>query len=487
MFTKRLLRLMALIAFLFVMHSDVNTQSARLIQGSDLQWVGAIRMPSETDSGMLGLAARWVGDQLRFFSVDKDGLLWEFDYPGYGNYDFYNRSSDGTALAGEVFKNNWGDFTGRFASDVHILDSFGNPPGEDNNYLPNQGLFWSPTHQVLYWGYESSYNTGTIPWDPSVGFTEVPEDVTQSLTVHGPWWFADALGGAQASGHFCEVPARILADNPVLNNFPICVGTTGQTGAAKSSSNGPSLYSIQADLRFTPPWDVATSGSVPTIPFIGFSSGLNQTAADRGERDGCYLGHGDQYVQPTDATQGSWNELDGSNGGGNQSGSTMLWIDTPTRHGVLFFATMAQGDVWYGSGQDFGQPPPESGGPSGNPFSPGDTSHGPQGIGYKSTVFIYDPAALLQVANGFDQPNQPRISDMRTLGTYNLQPMPDGIPQGDGDGQHGINQIAFAGGTQPRHVGAYYDPTLNLIFVLTNQADYYDGAWHDVINVFALN
>src|SRR5262249_40500202 len=132
------------------------SSEARLIRGSDLDWLGVFALPHADDpiarNSVLGifLSGRSRDDcrrsPLSFFVLDSQGNLIEVSYPGYGPVIDPPRAF---ALR------NWGDITtttGQAPSTSHMVDYLNRSyDAAAFNFLDILAAYWhEPTHQ-LFW------------------------------------------------------------------------------------------------------------------------------------------------------------------------------------------------------------------------------------------------------------------------------------------------------------------------------------------------
>jgi hypothetical protein len=192
------------------------------------------------------------------------------------------------------------------------------------------------------------YNGAGDDWE-SQGFVDAG-------VVHGPWRVdGDHAHHQRVGGYMSPAPAALRQEA-----WTYLAGLEGTSGAALGRW-GPNLFAIRND------GDVPDGDALP-------SSAL--------------LCHPEESLQPA----GWWI---------GDKVSAVLWIETPTKHGVLVLLRQKRGATWYG--------PPEDGG---DPYGGGKGYHAE---GYALLAWIYDPADLLAVHRGERDPWTPRPVEERVL------------------------------------------------------------------------
>jgi hypothetical protein len=443
--------------------SNSVAQTRQLVQGRDLQWLGVFRAPVAVGGfGNGGLAARRVGDDLRFFTFDKNWNVWEFNYPGYGRAvaTAPRAGTDGPS----PFLHNWGDVT-----DGHIVDVVGRPPGPQNNNLSVNGLYWYAPGPWLYWTYHDAYNVA-LRQDPDIGLTVLNADFTSKS--YGPWQLDI---GPQATHAYVVEPPLAFRAQYLGGQYPVAVGSTGISSGASASSWGPALFALpSAPAPSTPPFQRVSPGTISTRTLVRYNTSLINDPTESAPRDGRYVAHGRPDTPPRDDQHGTWTQIDGSDGAGPTASSTAVWIDTPTRYGVIFFTYWASGTIsqpahiWYGSGLNCGHgfaDPSAAWNQGPHRASPG----GPAAIAQRPIAYIYDPTELGKVASRSIQPHRAGIAEMFDLTSTSMIVA---------DQQVGL----------PYMTGAYFDPATNLLFVEAHAAEVYSAyETLPVVNVFRVN
>ncbi len=285
-----------------------------VLQESDLRYIGAFRMPSAIGAGDPpwgnGLAHRYVGGQLRFFSKahgnPPPARIYEVAAP--------NLAEDPAAAPTAQLVRVWGDIVGP--------DSHGH----------TWGLFWDEQDRRLYWANGNSYNT-TSPFDPSIGYCTL-NDSTGTFTRAGVWGF---------NGRSCKMAMGGLAAIPQWFSDAYCTGQrlgAGFGGYFSIAATGP--VSMGPALAAFDPQELASTPSresVPNTPLVGYPfNATPYTQPHRAHRDTDYRTEFDGW-NPRDGV-GHWSWTDYIWQGG-------VWVDTPEKTGLLFFPTLGNGRTWY--------------------------------------------------------------------------------------------------------------------------------------------
>ncbi|MDX2004368.1 MAG: hypothetical protein SFU83_03745 [Meiothermus sp.] len=307
---------------------------------SDFEYIGSFAPPKaavpnseggrwSTAYGFGGLALRRVGGRLHFFAsthVYSGGQVYEMAFPGLSKVS-------GQWPSAPVVRE-WGDvFGGR---KVLLTSSDQSPCGGRDGGLANgawtHGLFWDQGRGGLYWSYGSPYN-GAGCNHPALGFSRLgaggssaqgPWSVRAGPGVHAqmvrggvlriPGWFAQAYTGGRSLG----------------------LGFGGYYSIIAQGSQGPSLFAAHdPDPR---------SPLLETLPLLSFPQGRKST-------------RNPDYVLSRDAaggTQPSWDKNPQAGRGFWTAADTLegaaAWIDTPQKHGLIFFPRLGHGRIGYEGG-----------------------------------------------------------------------------------------------------------------------------------------
>jgi hypothetical protein len=281
-----------------------------VLTAQDFVYRGAFQMPTAVGSGDppwgTGLAHRYVNGELRYFAKAHPSTVYEVAAPSL--------TADPRRASPAKLVRTWGDIVGP--------DSYGS----------SLGLYWDEPDHRLYWSAGSSYNT-SAPRDPSIGFCTL-DDRTGASQRAGIWGFVDrsckmALGGVTPIPRWFSdacCPGRRLGAG-FGGSFAILA-----TGPA---SMGPALTAFD-------PRDLATvpsRRSVENTPLVGYPFNANpDTPPDRAHRDTDYRTDFDGWNPKGGVGYWSWSDYLWQGG---------VWVDTPTKTGLLFCPTMSNGRTWY--------------------------------------------------------------------------------------------------------------------------------------------
>ncbi|MEI8082631.1 MAG: hypothetical protein WCI74_12375, partial [Actinomycetes bacterium] len=372
--------------------------SKTVVRDADFEYLGAFAMPVEVGCGgwqsyypSAGLAVRRVDGQLRFLSgahVYSGGLIYETNYPGLSQ-------TTGSWPEATVVGQPCDIYGGR-----KRLGADPEPFGfEDETH----GLFWDDRTNRLYWSFGHYYN-GDRSNDNVLGYSTLGADGA----AYGPWRSVDGnvTHSQRVRGGALAIPDAFA--NTYLGGRSLGIGFGGYYSIIGPGSMGPTLYAINQ-----PSGDGGTFDPMVLIEHPADFS-LAQNWAVRPTN--YWIDSIDWALGPT-ADRGYWAPAD-------WIGGAAVWIDEPTKHGLLYFAELGLGRIAYEFGTITTQ-------------------------GTAPYWYIYDPANIAEVALGTRRPDAvipTEVAPHRYPAT--------GTPQ---DSKSGAMQ---------RVTGAAYDKTSHTLFVL---------------------
>ena len=283
-----------------------------LFTPQDFTYLGAFRFPDST-YGARGLSVRYVNGQFRLLFGAYQVKEWTV--PTLKTTGPYNQA---TAVK------DWGDVTKGIAT-------------AGPKTLRANGILWDEIDQRLYWTYEDDYNTrNQADPDPSLGYSTLNAD--GSVTAYGPWKFP-GRGPKMTNFGVTHLPAWFAAQ--YTNGKRLGIGSGGYrsiliTGPA---SHGPATCAID-------PPTAAPRAGIPWTPLVGYPAQGNPpyTTPDRCHRaDLNYVDDHDHWNPRNGIGYFGWS--DGGNGAA--FGFPCVWIDTPTKSGLLYFTLMGNGRQYY--------------------------------------------------------------------------------------------------------------------------------------------
>lgn len=319
-----------------------------VLTAADFSFVGAFRLPFNVngqDAGYgRGLAHRYVNGELRFLTMTLPNNVYEVAFPGTTLNAPYPLAQ-----------------TARYWGDVYHgkrqLD--GGASRESGVW----GLYWDAPDHRLYWSYGDGYNAVSAN-DPSIGYSTL-NDQNGTSQAAGAWRFA-GRGCKATMGGITPIP-RWFAD-------AYCGGRrlgAGFGGYFSIVGVGPAHLG-PALCAFAPP-DLAINPNLSTLAFndlVGYPFNLTPyTAPDRCHRDTDYTNEFDGWNPRDGVGYFSWTDY---------IWQGAVWIDTPTKHGLVYFPTLGNGRTWYQN----------------STLNATRASH---------WWFVYDPADLARVAQGQKQ------------------------------------------------------------------------------------
>lgn len=361
-----------------------------VLSPADITYKGLFKLPLPSSAFSFsrgGMTARTVNGQLRFLINGEWRVepVIEVSYPGFG-------SNLANAPRATLIRN-WGDvYGGR-----RLV-------GDPNEWGLTWGLKWY--EGLLYWSYVTGYEGNN--WNPALGASFL-NDSTGASTAFGPW--RATVHSGLFNAHMTEIPTAFRTEHKVgaLAHIPSVHG--GQS----SSPWGCTAWAFDPPNTSTPPdpnglWGSSAqkvrSITAKALSFHGIDHpqtrtvnfkvcGWNSSPAT-GSPD--YSGSLSSWVKPANPV---W-------GGGHGIPSldwvdTGVWIDLPTKHGMLMMGQMAdtipgfaypngetQAHHWYG--RDIC--------PHGQDAKPVYQATGPGTGTLVNTGWIYDPADYGRVLRG---------------------------------------------------------------------------------------
>jgi len=338
-----------------------------VIRFEDFEYLGAFAPPKEaipnpsggkwsTGFASGGLAMRGVGSQKRFFAtthVYSGGLVYEMSFPGLSKTAPYPQA---TVLR------EWGDiYAGRKVT--HEGNNLGGG-------TLTHALYWDAKLGRLYWSYGHWYNVVQAN-NPVLGYTTFSE--TQA-TARGPW--KSAAGSAHSQrirGGVLRIPDWFA--ERYTGGKTLGVGFGGYWSGVANASQGPALYATDHPSQ--------EGLDLQTRTLLSFSDGNGCGTITRENVRRCKAVRNPDYYRSSQGAvgwdtdpidgQGYWTAADTIEG-------AAVWIDTPKRHGLIFFPTLGQGAICYCAGAITAER-------------------------YSSWWYIYNPADLAKVAQGTLQPS----------------------------------------------------------------------------------
>lgn len=384
---------------------------------ADFDYLGAFRLPEEacgwtTAYGSSGIAIRRVGPDLRFFAavhVYSGGLVYEVGYPGIGTDP---RTWPTAAIETEPCD----VYGGR----KHLGGT--SEPFDGSSWT--HGLFFDDASHRLYWSFGDVYNADASN-DHFLGATVFSGgNPAHSL---GPWTTSDPENAhaQRVRGGVLRIP-QWFADN-YTGGRVLGIGFGGYYSIIGPGSMGPTLFAMAepgeeervdpvALLAHPVPLDQSDRWAVrPTNYSIAANLDWGRGPDSRG------------YWAPGDTVEGA-----------------AVWIDEPSRHGLLYFAELNTGRIAY----EFG---------------------GLQADGHRPYWYVYDPKDLAEVASGRREPWQ--------VGPADVTPVEYPAT--------GESQDASTGAAR-RVAGAAYDRASHTLFVEVLNGFQGDGEQFPLIHAYRL-
>jgi hypothetical protein len=299
------------------------------------------------------------------------------------------------------------------------------------NFDPNGwvvgGIWWDEAQQVLWYTVYPFYDPGVFRF---LGATRLNDNGT--TTKFGMWHYISS-----ASQSYKQVCKWIL---------PIPASAQAAAGG-RTMAIGADVMSVGANANWGPGLIAMTLPALASTSAVPIGTNLmayNSTLAATPEEYYCkrepdyseYI-ESDSIVAPSGG-QGYWALSMDAVG-------AYVWVETPTKHGIVVLGRRASGRLWYGS------PDPDG---DGDPFDSLQSESGFHAEFWGASGWVFDPEDLKQVAQGQMQPY-----DVEFQSRFNWKALWPNIPDDPGNPPGPVFH-APAGAV---HGGAY-DPLTQQIF-----------------------
>jgi len=405
-----LLALVAIIGGLSV--RQTSGAGKTLITINDLQWQGAYGFPAvgsataggpgTTSYASGALAVRYVNGQRRFLMptfTNADlgtgqlfGDLVEWQAPSDSPYAASNASQAPKLLETRRWKN----WTLLASSPAWQEPASGVRVG---------GLLWDEENGVLWYQLYGYYSGKNHPLMGATQLLDTPAADSYRAVgrQYGPWWYRSNdlsdrtnLYWKAVCNWIVKVPDSSVAD--LRGSTVLLGGTVGAVGGA--GNLGPGFRGIPRLPALTDPPNSTIAMGVRLADYTN-ESPMRPSSA---HREANYRFDG----VPQTATQSGLFPPNGSTGYWQMSldqVNSFIWVDTPTKEGILMFGRQSVGLNWYGFNPR-----------SATPSWPGGTSDAvdptrqlPDANGYGSTswrgaLYVFDPAQVREVGRGTRSP-----------------------------------------------------------------------------------
>jgi hypothetical protein len=325
----------------------VTTQTASgaktLLKQTDLTFLGGFKIPSPGPSGG---AAEW-GKCLtirngKICTISLDHTFDEWNIPttlGQTNATFPNASP--ARGWGNVFRVRWTTQYGGDSGFVH-------------------GMYWDPIGQRLYWNYGDTYKAN-LNLDPSLGYTTF-NDAAGTFSSVNCWQVGH--NSKMTMGGVLPIPDWWSQLHTPGKRLAAGFGGYESIVATGPASMGLALFAFDpAALASTPSHGMIPHTTMVMYPYnVGCGGRMQRDTDYHTEFDSCNPSGGIGYNTWVDII---WQDA--------------VWIDTPTKTGVLLCHVEGNGRVWYQTS----------------------TGHAERGSHW---FRVYDPADLADVVHGVKQP-----------------------------------------------------------------------------------
>jgi HYR domain len=285
-----------------------------LISSGDFTFLGAFKVPSSAGGGDAAwgrtLALRTVNGQTKLLSMTAQQGVFEINIPSpLGS----NPANFPVATLGRF----WGDvFEARHTVQYGLASGF------------VYGLYWDDVDNRLYWNYGDIYKANTNP-DSSIGYSTL-NDADGSHVSVGSWQVGD--NSKMTMGGVLPVPS--WWSNLYAPGRRLAAGFGGYQSvvATGPASMGLALFGFDpAQLGATP-----LHGKVPSRTLVMYP--YTQGCQARMARDVDYTTQFDACNPANGAGFNTWVD---------DMWQGAVWIDTPTKTGILVTHVEGNGQVWY--------------------------------------------------------------------------------------------------------------------------------------------
>jgi hypothetical protein len=296
-----------------------STGSKAVLTKNDLTYLGMFQMPTSVNGNSTmfneGVAFRRVGGQKRLLAAAN---LYEVAVPQESIAGPYNTAAL-VHFWGGLAQSSW--YWGQI-----------------------RGLYWDETDKRIYQVMGDYYNQP--PADQRVVFYATLNETTGVPTVYGPWGLTNQ-SFKMSMGGVTGIPQWFA--NTYLGGKRIGLGFGGPYSTLTNgpASMGPALTAIAAPPTTTPQFSRLNDTRLLAYPFSNTTPEYSRPY--RSERTPDY------NLKPSYKPPSMW--FDGGawspkTGVGYWQGVDYIeaagcWIDTTTKHGVLFAPVVGTGDMWY--------------------------------------------------------------------------------------------------------------------------------------------
>lgn len=291
----------------------------QVLRAEDFEYVGSFGVPRQVqgagaDWSESGLALRKTkeGEKRLFLNyTHPTQTLFEVSIPRPAKLETGNPSTLPVAEVRKV----WGPV------EIRIPRS-----GDTDRLRPNGGFWWEEGSRTLYWTSYHGYRAGDLL--PVLGLSRLGED--GRLVSSGPWSIPSPESSHYKAywGGVTRLPRGFAARH--TNGKTLALGFGGYYSICGPCSRGPALAAI--------------ANPDPSSPAVDLAEMLAYAGGARAPRDGDYFSAncGFWNEPPDGPSKGSWTFDDLSRSG--------VFVDSPRKHGVIFFVRLATGRLGYDYG-----------------------------------------------------------------------------------------------------------------------------------------
>lgn len=442
----------------------IRESGKALLTRKDLTYLGCMATFASSDFIYSGLAGRTVNGQTSLFL--SGGLLFGAGSEIIEMGDTGVYSKDYRTAPQMPRLRYWGDvYQGKRQS--WVKDKTGawiNQPTQSGKWYP-LGHYWHDEHRMLYWGFYEPYSVSSDWW--SLGCSRLNPDGTSQ--AYGPFRIKNSIGrvGHRSAAWFGRhANGSMLIGGGWGSGIPQCSWGPDLSGGLpfpdEKTPAGMDAPELLAPTKFmsyyySPP--PGGSGGDPNNYITGDGRVVGKLRTFKrplGDYVNCPLLENTYrgYLDPLKAGFGSWTEIDGQAG--------FIWIDTPTKHGILQFATLGGNGLRKGDptkmedGHIFYRNPGLGNDKCAHGFVlPGDETTGPTTTAQHAAMFLINPDDANAVAAGkkVDYTVEP-YDHVNLEAEYGLRTAPVGTV-----------------GMSHKVVAGYFEPLSKKLYLMANGAD----------------
>jgi hypothetical protein len=204
-------------------------------------------------------------------------------------------------------------------------------PHNQSGGVKTYGIYWDEPTQTLFYGHGREYNTRE-PFLPSIGAATL--DPEKGIVNRGIWGLSNR-STKMIHGGLTAIPEWFASRYTKGRRLGAGFGGYYSIAATGPISMGPALTAFDPAVLLAAP---DRSAKTPHTPLVGYPLVAAPYRTDRAHRDTDVINDYDGWKPKNGIGYWTWNDTL------YQAG---VWIDTPTKSGLLFAPTLGNGRGWY--------------------------------------------------------------------------------------------------------------------------------------------